>query len=45
MRWLEGISDAMGMKLGKLREMVRAVSPDVLQCMGSKKAGHEWVTE
>ena len=23
----------------------RAVSPDVLQCMGSKKAGHEWATE
>ena len=45
MRWLEGICDAMGMKLGKLREMVRAMRPDVLQRMGSKKAGHEWVTE
>ena len=23
MRWLDGITDAMGMNLGKLREMVR----------------------
>ena len=29
MRWLDGITDAMGMNLGKLQEMVK---PDILEC-------------
>ena len=41
MRQLDGITDAMGMNLGKLQEMVRDGGwgeggvPDVLQSMGS----------
>ena len=37
MRWLDGITDAMGMNLGKLQEMVRS--------MGLQRVGHDWVTE
>ena len=42
MRWLDGITDAMNMNLGKLRELVR---PGMLQSMGSQGVGHDWVTE
>ena len=31
MRWLDGITDAMNVNLGKLREMVRDRRPGVLQ--------------
>ena len=37
MRWLEGITHAMDMNLGKLQEMVRAGRPGVLQSMGSQR--------
>ena len=41
MRWLDGISDAMNMNLGKLQEMVRdRERPDMLQSMGSQRVGH-----
>ena len=41
MGWLDGITDAKNMNLGKLWEMVR----DVLQSMGSQRVGHNWATE
>ena len=47
MRWLDGITDTMGMNLGKLWEMVRENSgrPGVLRSMGSPRAGHDLVTQ
>ena len=45
MRWLDGITDAMNMNLGKLREMVRDRETGVLQSVGSQRVGHDWVTE
>ena len=44
MRWLDGITDAMNMNLGKLWE-IETGRPGVLQSMGSKRLGHDMVTE
>ena len=44
MRWLDGITNAMNMNLGKLWEMMRD-RPGVLQSMGSQRIGHNWVPE
>ena len=45
MRWLEVITDAMDMNLGKLQEMVRAGRPGVLQSKGSQGVKHDLATE
>ena len=45
MRWLDGITDAMNMNLGKLQEMARAREAGVLQSMGLHGVGQDWVTE
>ena len=39
MTWLDGITDAMDIDLGKLQEMVRDREAGMLQSMGSKRAG------
>ena len=44
-RWLDGITDAMEMNSGKLREMVRDGRCGVLQSMGLQRVGHDWATE
>ena len=45
MRWLDGITDSMGMSLSKLREIVKTGKPGVLQNMESQRVGRDLVTE
>ena len=40
MRWLDGITDSMGMSLNKLWELMMDRKPGVLQSMGSQRVGH-----
>ena len=40
MKWLDGITDAVDMNLGKLWEMVHSGTPGVLQSMESPRIGH-----
>ena len=45
MTWLDGITDAMDIDLGKLQKMVRDREACMLQSMGSQRAGHDWTTK
>ena len=45
MRWVDGITNAVDMNLGKLGEMVRTRKPGILQSMGSQGVGHNLMTE
>ena len=45
MRWLDSITDSMDVNLSKLRELVMAGKPGVLQSMGSQRVRHNGVIE
>ena len=45
MRWLDCITDLMGVSLSELREMVMDRRPRVLQFMGSQRVEHNRASE
>ena len=44
-RWLDGITDSMGMNLGKLWKTVRTEKSGVLQSVGSQRVRQDLATE
>ena len=45
MRWLDGMTDAMGMNLGKLQEMVRDREAWRTAVHGWQRIGHDWASD
>ena len=45
MRWFDSITDSMDMNLSKLQGEWRTDEPDMLQTMGSQKAGRDLMIE
>ena len=45
MRWLDGITDSMGMILSKLKEIVLDRKPGMLQSRGSQRVWQDWATD
>ena len=41
MRWLDGITDATDMGLGRLRELVWTGRPGMLRFLGLQRVGHD----